>query len=118
MVCTNLSIFGVSVAYSTNFSTDDLYDKKALQEYILYAGQHPVGGLRDKPPKYVLFLSLEDPYQSLIGMQIHIILFIVYLVFLQLNTIFTRLLPDGHNCRTNGNLNLVSWRLLALLEST
>ena len=25
----------------------------ALQEYILYAGQHPAGGLRDKPPKYV-----------------------------------------------------------------
>ena len=32
---------------------DGLYDQKALQEYILYAGQHPVGGLRDKPPKYV-----------------------------------------------------------------
>ena len=30
---------------------DDLYNKKALQEYILYAGQHPAGGLRDKPPK-------------------------------------------------------------------
>ena len=36
-------------------STDDLYDKKALQEYILYAGQHPVGGLRGKPPKYFAF---------------------------------------------------------------
>ena len=36
------------------FDTDDLYDKEALQEYILFAGQHPLGGLRDKPPKYVL----------------------------------------------------------------
>jgi hypothetical protein len=25
-----------------------------LQGYVLYAGQHPAGGLRDKPPKYVV----------------------------------------------------------------
>ncbi|KAF5378091.1 hypothetical protein D9615_007606 [Tricholomella constricta] len=30
---------------------DTLFNRKALQEYILYAGQHPAGGLRDKPPK-------------------------------------------------------------------
>ncbi|KAJ7186770.1 terpenoid cyclases/protein prenyltransferase alpha-alpha toroid [Mycena filopes] len=30
---------------------DALFNRKALQEYILYAGQHPAGGLRDKPPK-------------------------------------------------------------------
>ncbi|KAI0324706.1 terpenoid cyclases/Protein prenyltransferase [Cubamyces sp. BRFM 1775] len=30
---------------------DSLFDRKALQEYILCAGQHPAGGLRDKPPK-------------------------------------------------------------------
>lgn len=30
---------------------DGLYNRKALQEYILYAGQDPAGGLRDKPPK-------------------------------------------------------------------
>ncbi|KAF9464137.1 terpenoid cyclases/protein prenyltransferase alpha-alpha toroid [Collybia nuda] len=30
---------------------DSLFNRKALQEYILYAGQHPAGGLRDKPPK-------------------------------------------------------------------
>ncbi|KAG5646784.1 hypothetical protein DXG03_002161 [Asterophora parasitica] len=30
---------------------DTLFNRKALQEYILYAGQHPSGGLRDKPPK-------------------------------------------------------------------
>ncbi|KAJ7262763.1 terpenoid cyclases protein prenyltransferase [Mycena haematopus] len=30
---------------------DSLMDRKALQEYILFAGQHPAGGLRDKPPK-------------------------------------------------------------------
>ncbi|KAI0738353.1 terpenoid cyclases/Protein prenyltransferase [Daedaleopsis nitida] len=30
---------------------DSLFDRRALQEYILCAGQHPAGGLRDKPPK-------------------------------------------------------------------
>ncbi|KAK2467595.1 hypothetical protein APHAL10511_000450 [Amanita phalloides] len=30
---------------------DCLYDREALQRYILFAGQHPAGGLRDKPPK-------------------------------------------------------------------
>jgi len=30
---------------------DALLNRKALQEYILYAAQHPAGGLRDKPPK-------------------------------------------------------------------
>ncbi|KII84972.1 hypothetical protein PLICRDRAFT_45829 [Plicaturopsis crispa FD-325 SS-3] len=30
---------------------DTLFNSKALQEYILLAGQHPAGGLRDKPPK-------------------------------------------------------------------
>ncbi|KAF8879063.1 terpenoid cyclases/protein prenyltransferase alpha-alpha toroid [Infundibulicybe gibba] len=36
---------------------DSLFDRKALQEYILFAGQHPTGGLRDKPPKSVHVLS-------------------------------------------------------------
>ncbi|KAF5369835.1 hypothetical protein D9758_001130 [Tetrapyrgos nigripes] len=30
---------------------DDIWNPEALQEYILFAGQHPGGGLRDKPPK-------------------------------------------------------------------
>lgn len=30
---------------------DALLNRRALQEYILYAGQHAAGGLRDKPPK-------------------------------------------------------------------
>ena len=30
---------------------DSLFNRKALQEYILLTGQHPAGGLRDKPPK-------------------------------------------------------------------
>ncbi|GBE85920.1 Protein farnesyltransferase subunit beta [Sparassis crispa] len=30
---------------------DSLFNRQALQEYILYAGQYPAGGLRDKPPK-------------------------------------------------------------------
>ncbi|KAA1469064.1 terpenoid cyclases/Protein prenyltransferase [Dentipellis sp. KUC8613] len=30
---------------------DSLFNRKALQEYVLLAGQHSAGGLRDKPPK-------------------------------------------------------------------
>ncbi|TEB26162.1 farnesyltransferase subunit beta [Coprinellus micaceus] len=30
---------------------DEIFNSKALQEYILFAGQTPSGGLRDKPPK-------------------------------------------------------------------
>ncbi|KAH9940138.1 terpenoid cyclases/Protein prenyltransferase [Epithele typhae] len=30
---------------------DSLFDRRALQEYLLCAGQHPAGGMRDKPPK-------------------------------------------------------------------
>ncbi|KAF8063540.1 terpenoid cyclases/protein prenyltransferase alpha-alpha toroid [Lyophyllum atratum] len=60
-----LEALGVSGAVSVDLSsgvgdeqkkgTDDagnaLFNRRALQEYILYAGQHPAGGLRDKPPK-------------------------------------------------------------------
>ena len=67
MVCTNyLSLSLVLARRVLNqllslflFSfPDGLYDQKALQEYIIYAGQHPGGGLRDKPPKYVCFCFL------------------------------------------------------------
>lgn len=56
MYGTYLIFFGVKRwgTYSDP-SLDGLYNQKALQEYILYAGQHPIGGLRDKPPKYVPF---------------------------------------------------------------
>ena len=35
----------------SDFSVDSLYSRQGLQEYLLWAGQHPSGGLRDKPPK-------------------------------------------------------------------
>ncbi|KAI0728285.1 terpenoid cyclases/Protein prenyltransferase [Fomitopsis betulina] len=38
---------------------DTLFNREALQEYVLFAGQHPAGGLRDKPPK------VPDPYHTL-----------------------------------------------------
>ncbi|VDB99893.1 unnamed protein product [Peniophora sp. CBMAI 1063] len=38
---------------------DSLFNRKALQEYILFTGQHPAGGLRDKPPKH------PDAYHTL-----------------------------------------------------
>jgi protein farnesyltransferase subunit beta len=34
-----------------DYIDESLFNRKALQEYILLAGQHPAGGLRDKPPK-------------------------------------------------------------------
>lgn len=34
-----------------DLSVDSLYSRKGLQEYLLWAGQHPSGGLRDKPPR-------------------------------------------------------------------
>ena len=34
-----------------NPSIDSLYSRQGLQEYLLWAAQHPSGGLRDKPPK-------------------------------------------------------------------
>ncbi|THH27106.1 hypothetical protein EUX98_g7081 [Antrodiella citrinella] len=30
---------------------NSLFNREALQEYVLYAAQHPAGGLADKPPK-------------------------------------------------------------------
>ncbi|EJC99512.1 terpenoid cyclases/Protein prenyltransferase [Fomitiporia mediterranea MF3/22] len=33
------------------YPSDDIFNRPGLQEYILYAAQHPIGGLRDKPPK-------------------------------------------------------------------
>ena len=36
---------------SSNLSVDSLYSRQGLQEYLLWAGQHPSGGLRDKPPR-------------------------------------------------------------------
>lgn len=35
---------------------ESFFNRHALQEYILLAGQHPAGGLRDKPPKYVFVI--------------------------------------------------------------
>ena len=36
---------------------DSLFNRGALQEFILIAGQYPAGGLRDKPPKQAQFFS-------------------------------------------------------------
>ncbi|KAI0316006.1 terpenoid cyclases/Protein prenyltransferase [Amylostereum chailletii] len=38
---------------------DSIFNRKALQEYILLTGQAPTGGLRDKPPKH------PDAYHTL-----------------------------------------------------
>lgn len=37
--------------YDSDLSVDSLYSRQGLQEYLLWAGQHSSGGLRDKPPK-------------------------------------------------------------------
>ena len=36
----------------SDYVPESFFNRRALQEYILLAGQHPAGGLRDKPPKY------------------------------------------------------------------
>lgn len=42
-----------SLDHDTHLSvwSDSLFNRKALQEYVLYAAQHHAGGLVDKPPK-------------------------------------------------------------------
>ncbi|KDQ25112.1 hypothetical protein PLEOSDRAFT_1094526 [Pleurotus ostreatus PC15] len=40
-----------SLLEALGVSANSFFNREALQEYILYAGQHPTGGLRDKPPK-------------------------------------------------------------------
>ncbi|KAI9444497.1 terpenoid cyclases/Protein prenyltransferase [Lactarius indigo] len=52
---------------------DSLFSRRALQEYILIAGQHPAGGLRDKPPKqaryiYIIFFYYLLSLTSNVGM--------------------------------------------------
>lgn len=42
--------------FSLTIPADSLFNRIALQEYVLYAGQHTAGGLVDKPPKYVIAL--------------------------------------------------------------
>ncbi|KAK4052501.1 CAAX farnesyltransferase (FTase) subunit beta [Microbotryomycetes sp. JL201] len=42
---------GLIAERGLDFQTD-LYDRSALQEYVLYAAQAPRGGLRDKPGKH------------------------------------------------------------------
>lgn len=37
--------------YNSDLPIDSLYSQQGLQEYLLWASQHPSGGLRDKPPK-------------------------------------------------------------------
>ena len=57
MMLTVCIFFCFVVGYETYFMfcvtvrVDSLFNREALQEYILYATQHPAGGLRDKPPK-------------------------------------------------------------------
>lgn len=38
---------------SSDLFIDSLFSRQGLQEYLLWACQHPLGGLRDKPPKRV-----------------------------------------------------------------
>ncbi|KAJ4482410.1 terpenoid cyclases/protein prenyltransferase alpha-alpha toroid [Lentinula aciculospora] len=44
---------------------DVIWNPEGLQEYILYAAQHPAGGLRDKPPKQVLHTRNSYMYHTL-----------------------------------------------------
>ena len=62
---------------------EGLFNKTALQEYILYAAQHPAGGLRDKPPKFVSLVfswTLKTNPYFIPEMQTHIIRYTALLV--------------------------------------
>jgi len=41
------------------------FSTAALQEFVLTLAQHPKGGLRDKPPKFVVLSPLSSPLLSL-----------------------------------------------------
>ena len=41
----------VHIFFGSDPPADSLYSREGLQDYLLWAGQHPSGGLRDKPPK-------------------------------------------------------------------
>ena len=43
---------------SSDLPVDSLFSRQGLQEYLLWACQHPSGGLRDKPPKRVFSIGL------------------------------------------------------------
>ena len=45
---------------------DSLFNRGALQVFILIAGQYPAGGLRDKPPKQAQFFFFSVIYLCLI----------------------------------------------------
>ena len=62
-------------ACCADYVPESFFNRHALQEYILLAGQHPAGGLRDKPPKYVSFFpqSFIPPFMFYAGMRMPII---------------------------------------------
>jgi len=60
LVCTK----GIRVPTYSLGNVESVWNKPALQRYILSAAQHPAAGLRDKPPKY-------DPSASLVPCEWH-----------------------------------------------
>lgn len=74
--------------YGPDLSIDSLYSRQGLQEYLLWAGQHPSGGLRDKPPKRAFFLKryLLTADRLRVGIPMHTIHVIVYLDYRLPNT--------------------------------
>lgn len=58
-----MTLSNMAMIYRIHLRVDSLFDRKALQEYVLYAAQHHAGGLIDKPPKSVpslIWLSTGD----------------------------------------------------------
>ena len=99
---------------------DSLFNHKALQEYILYAGQHPSGGLRDKPPKYTKLVNpftLLWKFSTLTGQKMHTIHCIVYQVYCQCNIMSFHPLHDILRYRMHGNQLRVYTEWILLLPS-
>jgi Prenyltransferase and squalene oxidase repeat len=92
---------------------DSLFDRRALQEYILLAGQHPAGGLRDKPPKCVMRFSKAYSYVFTlrIGIRTPTILHIASLACQLRNTVYALHLRNGKSCVRRGKVKMACVRL-------
>jgi len=92
---------------------ESFFNRHALQEYILLAAQHPAGGLRDKPPKYVSLFpqSFVPPFMFDVGIRMLTIPRTVSPACRQHNIICILHLADERKCERHGKAKAVYVRL-------
>ena len=99
---------------------DSLFNRRALQEFILIAAQYPSGGLRDKPPKqariYFYFLYLWLMLHA--GLRTPTILLTAYRACLRPSTVCALRLRGGQRYVRHGRETMASvLRLLPRLSA-